>query len=49
MWQSQRQTVVQAFAYELCRPNAPPPVELAELKTLAQNIKVGKTNGFRNC
>ena len=42
MWHSQRQVVVQAFVLELCRMNDSSLVELAELKTLAQDIKVEK-------
>ena len=46
MWQSQREPVVQSFAFELCNPDGTSPVELAELKTLAKNIKVEKATGL---
>ena len=46
MWHSQHQEVVQAFVVELCKPNDSSFVELAELKTLAQDVKVEKSISF---
>ena len=49
MWHSQRQEVVQVFAVELCKLSDSSLVDLAELKALAQDIKVEKVHQFLCC
>lgn len=49
MWQSQRQTVVQAFTFELCNSSVSSPVELTELKRLVQDIKVYNAERTQHC